>query len=548
MADHNAAQTTEQALIETGNGELHTRLPDYVKLEKNLTSLGFYSPSSKAVKKARPKVITLTREQNVVRTKARVIIEPSVSYGLPTTSHQDKTFAFQKLLQDRKQAGINIENPIGFHAAQILNLLDLGDSGENYRDLLEWLDVMTFTGIKSEDAIFHSGKRGFVKDALHVFERYVAIGKEMPDGSIADMNYVWLSEWMLDNIKNGYLVTVDFEAYKQLTNPVAKILVPLLQVWLYASQDDGVFMKRYSEFCQQVGIHEYKYLSLIAQKLSPALEELRAYKYLADWKVEKGAEEFNITLKPGMKYFADRRAMKVRKDKPVPKQPAKKALPLFEPEEQSPELPPGEKPQAEAYDRSLVDELLGHGLAESVAIRLATEKPAECRRQLELLPHQAFTPGKKAGFLRKAIEEGYGTPAGYLLQKQAEQQAARQKARQDAQEARNEAIVTRLMEMVEVLYEAHPEAFKRLQEFVRSDRDKNLRNFKPGTRLYETMAQLYKTEGKQLELVAEYFAQAPCSYAGLSEFIQEHTPERLKSHLRQYFEKRPAGLTALEDE
>ena len=96
--------------------------PNFVKLEKNLSSLGFFSPTSKTLKDHRVKTVSLTRLEGRTRIRAQVTIEPSVSYGLPTTAHQDKMFAFQKIIQDRQTAGEKIENPIGFTSAELLRL------------------------------------------------------------------------------------------------------------------------------------------------------------------------------------------------------------------------------------------------------------------------------------------------------------------------------------------------------------------------------------------------------------------------------------------
>ena len=108
--------------------------PDYIKVEKNLSAIGFFTASSKSLKTSRAKTITLIRTEANVRFKATVTIEPSATYGLPTTAHQDKTLAFQKLMLDRKRTGEPIQNPVGFHSSEILQLLDHFDSGKNYRD------------------------------------------------------------------------------------------------------------------------------------------------------------------------------------------------------------------------------------------------------------------------------------------------------------------------------------------------------------------------------------------------------------------------------
>jgi hypothetical protein len=112
---------------------------------------------------------------------------------------------------------------------------------------------MTLTGICSEGIVYFAGRKVWVSDTFHVFDRFVSVGNPLPDGSLADKHYVWLSDWQLENINNNHLLPFDFEAYKQLRNHIAKILVPLLQMWLFASRESGCFEKRYGDLCQQRG-------------------------------------------------------------------------------------------------------------------------------------------------------------------------------------------------------------------------------------------------------------------------------------------------------
>jgi hypothetical protein len=65
-----------------------------------------------------------------------------------------------------------------------------------------------------------------------------------------------------------------------------KILVPLLQVWLYASRAEGRFEKRYPELCEVLDIVCHKHLSLIRRQLEPSLTELTQYGYLAAWAIQ----------------------------------------------------------------------------------------------------------------------------------------------------------------------------------------------------------------------------------------------------------------------
>ena len=206
---------------------------DFVKVEKNLASIGFFTPSHKRISGAKKKTIVWNRQSEGQRVEVSAVILPSAVYGLPITSDQDKYLAFQKILADiRRQKG-EVKNPIGFTTAELLRVLGLKlNAGKNYDDVVEWGKRMTLTGICSEGTVYFAGRKIWATDTFHVFERFVSGGNQMPDGSTADCNYVWLSEWQLENINHNHLVPVDLETYRQLQNHIAKALVPLLQVWL----------------------------------------------------------------------------------------------------------------------------------------------------------------------------------------------------------------------------------------------------------------------------------------------------------------------------
>jgi len=86
---------------------------------------------------------------------------------------------------------------------------------------------------------------------------------------------------------NNHLLPIDLEAYRELKNHIAKALVPLLQIWLYATRREGVYEKRYEELCQFLNIQQYRYESLIKRTLGPSLDELKQFGYLADWQTQR---------------------------------------------------------------------------------------------------------------------------------------------------------------------------------------------------------------------------------------------------------------------
>lgn len=284
---------------------------EFVKVEKNLASLGFFTPSSKRVRNAQEKSFTITTVADGQRLEMKGTIIPSAKYGLPITADQDKWIALCKILTDIMRKEGKVTNPVSFTSADILRLLHKHrHSGKNYREVEEWLDVLFSTTIFSEGVVYLAKEKRRVKDRFRVFERAVSFGKELSDGKIADKNYVWFSEWQLQNINSNHLLPIDLEAYRELKNHIAKALVPLLQIWLYATRAEGVFEKRYDELCEMLNIRQYRYHSVILQTLGPSLDELKQFGYLADWRVEKTSDgdNYKIVFYHGEKFHRDRRA------------------------------------------------------------------------------------------------------------------------------------------------------------------------------------------------------------------------------------------------
>ena len=285
-------------------------LPDFVKVEKNLNTLGFFSPAkSRSLAIKTEKIVRFRREVNGRVVDAQATILPSAKYGLPTTADLDKYLAFQKIISDIRQRQGHVSNPVGFTSSRMLTVLGIKDAGNNYQDIHDWLQRMTLTGISSKGVVYLAKRKAWASDTFHVFDRVVALGMQMPDGTVADRNYVWLSDWQLENINGNYLLPVDFDAYRKLRNHIAKVLVPLLQLWLYASRAEGRFEKKYGDLCEILNITCHKHTSLIKRQLEPSLSELEHHGYLASYSIEPTADgrEYKMVAVHGHKFYRDQK-------------------------------------------------------------------------------------------------------------------------------------------------------------------------------------------------------------------------------------------------
>jgi hypothetical protein len=94
--------------------------------------------------------------------------------------------------------------------------------------------------------------------------------------------------------------------------PIAKALVPLLQVWFYATRysKKTTVEKRIPELCELLGVRHYTQLSLIERQMGSSLDELRKYKLIKFWEFQLTADskDFKLVVAPGERFITERQA------------------------------------------------------------------------------------------------------------------------------------------------------------------------------------------------------------------------------------------------
>jgi hypothetical protein len=418
-----AKRTKEQAVLALPEAE---PIQDLIKIERNLNSLGFFIPAKKGKPshEERSRVRTIhypAREVQGRMMRQSATIIPSPEHGLPTTADRDKYMALMKIVTDAKAKSGDIQNPVAFTTYDLLKHLGHNTGGKNYEEVSQFLERMTATTIKSENAIyFHKGKV-YQRDLFHVFDRVVLVGQDMPDGGKAQRNYVFLSQWQLENINANYLLRMDFNAYVSLRKDIGKALFGHLHVWFYASRCRPV-ERRYSELCQLLDIRRWSHVSKIRQILAPSFEELRKIGYLRDWDVVRSSDgaDYKLVMTAG-----DRIVGVLR-----------------------PRLNSGVTPGNEwigAEISSTVTELVKRGIRDCDARRLLLDVPKEqhVEDQIEwfdeLLRRMRSSLQNPPGFLYVMIRDGWPVPADFATSRRREAQRQLEEKRQSDPEALAEA-------------------------------------------------------------------------------------------------------------
>lgn len=414
------------------------RPADIVKLEKNLNYISFFSPSksrrSKNDPQATTRVRTITypsREIEGRTVNPKTTIKPDPQLGLPTTADRDKYMAFMKIVTDRKSKVGKIENPVGFTTYELLKRLGLTDAGYHYEEVNQFLERMVSTTIKSEYAVYFHGTKKWAKDIFHVFSRVVLTGQELPDGSLAQMNYVYLSDWQIENINSNYTFPIDFNSYRLLNRDIAKALFGHLHTWFYASRGRPV-ERKYSDLCSLLDIQRWPHLSKARQILKPALDELIAIQYFTSWELVRCANEddFKLVMVPGD------RILQITRPRLGPPAGANGGDPEFE---------------------ALVQTLTERGIRESEARRVLFQIDPErqnVRDQVEWFDDAARKMGASllnpAGFLLTAIRENWPVPPNFESSRKRELRARiAQQQRQNPEAAAEAQKALRQMQLEE---------------------------------------------------------------------------------------------------
>jgi hypothetical protein len=272
--------------------------------ETNLELIGYFSPTAK--RKGRPKnekVLEKTEKVEGETRHIRVSIVPSAKYGRPITSDLDMYRAFFKILKEVYFKNGKIENPVVFRDEDIIKAMGKARKGRLNTEIADWMKRMMLTGISSEQWIFDKKKKRRLSETVSVFNRVASYGEELEGGQRADRNYIWLADWFLNNLNEGYIFLIDYETYRNFNHSISKCLYGLLWWGFYAIKevDAEFYWKDYGELCRFLDITEYNYESKILEKLGPPHDELLKYKIIAKWEICKQAsgKGFNIKWWPG---------------------------------------------------------------------------------------------------------------------------------------------------------------------------------------------------------------------------------------------------------
>jgi hypothetical protein len=359
----------------------------------------------------------------------KVTITGAGKYGLPTIHDEDVLMAMIYLtVADKSKNGFN-DPTVRFGRRQLLQLLGWPDTGDYYNRLKQSIRRWKGVTIVYENWWDHLANEYIAEAGFSLLDNYkfsdgrrndqsqlrLPLDDSHPQRSLCSITW---NKTPFSSFKNGYLTTLDLDKLFSLPTAAAKRAYRYLNPRLPASGTQEFDLQAFA--CQHVGFSTSYKPSRLRSEVQKAIV---------------GPLEENDFIEPMpsksrfLKQNGQDRIVFSRKASPAlsPADPAATVLPPVE-------CLPVSMPSP------LIGELTRRHLGGKLAAKFVADYPADhIRQKIDYLDFTLTTQSVKnpGGWLRKAIEEDFGPPPGFLPQAERQQQAqAKHQAEQKTAEAR----------------------------------------------------------------------------------------------------------------
>lgn len=335
------------------------------------------------------------------------VVTGSDKYGLPV---RDDEAVYVALMQIAYEQGFT-DRKVNMTKYKLLKAVGWPThSGAYAKKALDSLNRLLSVTITTTAAFWdNETKQHTSPGGFHIISNF----KFGPDGYFRWDEVIWQS------IQKGYIKRLDTAFWFSLKNHVARRLYRFLDKRLYKSPAFSMNLKRLS--FEHLGLSRNYDSGQIKRILKPALQELVDRRFLREFRYEKGPE--------GEILFVVR----------TPGTENQEELPF-----QQATVVPSHQQTSTTEVSPVVAQLIKRGITRQVAITLAQQRPpAYIEAKIELFDYlreknAASVDQNPAGYLRKAIEDDYAPPDGFMTKAERDAQAARYKAAEQARQRAQE--------------------------------------------------------------------------------------------------------------
>ena len=411
----------EEVIIKNNN---EIDLPKIINSEVNLLVFPFFILERKSKKLETEYKDIVKRGDQKIEIIWNVSANPKYGYPGPFDREIHKTI--EQITTEILSENNIIKNPIKFSIYDLCKRMGITTSGgKNYRKAKEALERIRMTGIKSERAFYHKGKKQWISSVFGLYDGIVFKGEQLEDGTIAETNLLYLGDIYLQSLNSFYVKPIDYDYLKSLKSKIASRLYEILGVKFYGLRNkrENFICYRYSKLCQLLPVTPHEYISLAKQQLDSGNHELQDTGFISkyEWS-ENGNKDWLIYYWPGERAKEEMKRAKIknidgRTEEYLPE-------PKGEEKKYSKDL---SACNAQAEQTILINQLVKINVSKVTAENLIKNNDQELiKKWIEAINYT--NADDKAAYLVKAIRENWQFPEEYLREiKEEEQKEEREK-------------------------------------------------------------------------------------------------------------------------
>jgi plasmid replication initiation protein len=266
---------------ELGLEDLEELTPkEVLKAEVNLLLFPCFVLSNQEMRKRGATIFraSITKGNEVIELLWQVT--GSQKWGHPGPFDKMVFRAIEMLIQRR---GYPVKNPVTFSTYELCKLMGKTKSGWMYDRIHQSLDRIAATTIKTRGTFYRKKLKNYwAEGTFHLYDTVYTQGQILPNGSIADRNYIYLNKIYLESLNAQYVRPLDWDYYWSLKRPLSQRLYEILGVKFYGALQQNSFTVRYKyeTLCQLLPLARKSFLSQATQQLYLAHKELIDSKFL----------------------------------------------------------------------------------------------------------------------------------------------------------------------------------------------------------------------------------------------------------------------------
>lgn len=276
--------------------------PTIIKAEVNVLRAPFFALQNKNLATITGYDCTGTRTRDGKTYNFRLKVTRNTDTLYPGTLARKAHNAF---LSIASETGFPLDGPITWSWRELCRRMQISNGGTILKKLTEAIEATASLRIKSHEALLsHDGKAisTGTNEITHLYNRVTFINGRLPDASKADTNYLWLSDWFLENLNHNYFAYLDYDLWLHLDNK-SSIASRLYELSLTKFYKNAVLQINYPTLAQLLPVKVHDRYSAARRQLDPHFKIVTAAGVLTQprWHRRNDSKIAKLHLYPGQR-------------------------------------------------------------------------------------------------------------------------------------------------------------------------------------------------------------------------------------------------------